>query len=443
MKLKFSYAKETDTNPYMGFNTFQHFKGEKLYSDIIVDPKNNMTETEHIECYPIPSYVEQNGRGQGFHPDGNVAYIRILWKDFEPEFEKYNFGFVDEILSDAESHGQTVMFRLMAHSTREEDDVPDWLKKIIPCPERPCGMRVKDSPTDPRFLQFFAKAIRALGERYDSNPTLDIVDLSLPGAWGEGHKVELFPIEDIKALMDAYIEAFPNTMFISQVIIPELVSYINSKHKVGWRADGIGRQNLTYEYYPNLFAKIPEHDELWKKAPIAFESYWWLGEWERQHWDFDGIFKALLDWHVTYFNAKSLPIPYESKEKIDSFISKMGYHFQLSEVDIPDVISGEEIKINYVIKNSGVAPIYHNVKTNWKLKGENGECFEFVTNNDIRDWMPGECFVTDVLTLPGSMAKGKYTLSFGIGDDTTPLVYLCNDLERNGKFYDVCSICIE
>lgn len=29
------------------------------------------------------------------------------------------------------------------------------------------------------------------------------------------------------------------------------------------------------------------------------------------------------------FNGKSLPIPYEWKEKIDDWISKMGYHFMI------------------------------------------------------------------------------------------------------------------
>ncbi len=443
MKKVYCYSKESGQNPYMGFNTFQHFKGEKLYSDIIVDPKNNMTETEHIECYPIPEYVEQNGREQGFHPDGNVAYIRILWKDFEPEFEKYNFDFVDQILKDAESHGQTVMFRLMAHSTRKEDDVPDWLKEIIPCPERPDGMRVKDSPTDPKFLQLFAKAIRALGERYDSNPTLDIIDLSLPGAWGEGHKLELFPLNDIKALMDAYIEAFPNTIFISQVIIPELVSYISSKHKVGWRADGIGNQKLTYKYYPDLFAKIPEHDELWKTAPVAFESYWWLGEWQRQGWNVKEIFDKLLDWHVTYFNAKSLPVPTELKDEVDYFISKMGYHFGICELEFSESVKcGQAISLKYTVRNYGVAPIYRKIPLYWKLSGENGVEYEFVTDNDIRNWMPGETLICDEINLPDNVKTGKYILSIGIGNENVPVIYLCNNLPRNGKYYDIAEITV-
>ena len=42
----FGYAREAAQNPYCGFMSFQHFRGEKLYSDIVVKPENKMTETD-------------------------------------------------------------------------------------------------------------------------------------------------------------------------------------------------------------------------------------------------------------------------------------------------------------------------------------------------------------------------------------------------------------
>ena len=175
-------------NPYIGFTSFQRFRGEPLYSDIVVKPENHGTETEAVECYPVPTDVPQNGDSQGFYPDAEVAYIRILWKEFEPRRKEYDFGLIASILAQAKAHGQTVIFRLMPHSTRASDDVPEWLKALIPCPERPDGMRVKDSPKDPVYLSYFGEAIRAIAERFDDDPTLDAVDVSLTGAWGEGHK---------------------------------------------------------------------------------------------------------------------------------------------------------------------------------------------------------------------------------------------------------------
>ena len=119
---------------------------------MIVRPENKMRETENLEPYPVPDYVPQNGREEGYYPDSTVAYIRILWKEFEPIQGEYHYEVIEDILKKADECGQTVMFRLMPHSTRAEDDVPDWLRSIIDCPVRPEGARLKDSPKDPLSL---------------------------------------------------------------------------------------------------------------------------------------------------------------------------------------------------------------------------------------------------------------------------------------------------
>ncbi|MBR5459407.1 MAG: hypothetical protein IKV53_00945, partial [Clostridia bacterium] len=60
----FNYRVEEGQNPYIGFMSFQHFRGEKLYSDIVVKPENKLTETERVECYPVSSDAEENGRAE-------------------------------------------------------------------------------------------------------------------------------------------------------------------------------------------------------------------------------------------------------------------------------------------------------------------------------------------------------------------------------------------
>lgn len=211
MKQKYNYSKEKRQNPYIGFTSFQHFRNDALYSDLVVKPENNMTETEAVECYPVPDDVEEKGKEQGYYPDCSVVYIRILWKEFEPYENEYNYSFIESILQNAKNNDQTVMFRLMQHSTRESDDVPDWLKTKIECPPRPKGMREKSCPSDPKFLEYFDRAIRAFGERFDSDPTLSMVDISLPGAWGEGSHCDLFTEEQLKNFTNIYTDVFKNT----------------------------------------------------------------------------------------------------------------------------------------------------------------------------------------------------------------------------------------
>ncbi len=430
MKKTFGYKRESKQNPYIGFTSFQHFRNDELYSDLIVRPENNMTETEHVECYPVPDYVEEKGRAQGYYPDCSVVYIRILWKEFEPKQGEFNYAFIDDILRLARENDQTVMFRLMQHSTRESDDVPDWVKEEIECPARPEGMRVKDSPSDPKFLDLFGNAIRKLGERFDADPTLAFMDVSLPGAWGEGCCVDMFTQEQIKKFVDIYTDTFKNTVLIGQVV-PWVVHYMNENANVGWRADCIGRPNLTFERVPSQAAQMPD---IWKKGHISFESYWWLGEWKRQGWDLDSTMQLLLDLHASAFNAKSLPIPFEWKDKVDSYIAKMGYHYVIDSVEAEEKAkAGGKLSFALTVDNVGVAPMYHKLPFTVKLKKGDAEKV-FQTKVDSRNWAIGKTTENIAIDLPCCMEKGEYLLEICLGGGEYPTVCFACDAKEDGDY---------
>ncbi len=427
----FKYKKESKQNPYIGFTSFQHFRNDELYSDLIVKPENNMTETEHVECYPVPDYVEEKGREQGYYPDCSVVYIRILWKEFEPQEGVYRYEFIEDILQKARDNGQTVMFRIMQHSTRESDDVPDWLKTKIECPARPEGMRVKDCPKDPKFLEYFGRAVRAFGERFDSDPTLAFMDISLPGSWGEGSHVDLFTKEQLAKFVDIYTDVFKNTLLIGQTCIPWLVKHSNEKTSMGWRADCIGRPNLTYKRLPS---EVEAMGDIWKKGHVSFESYWWLGEWKRQGWDLDKIIETLLSWHVSTFNAKSLPIPWEWRDKIDEWISKMGYHFVIDQVETKTSVKrGEKLTVKLVIDNVGVAPIYKRLPLYIRLKNATFEK-TFETDIDIRKWIEGKYEEKAELNISEEIPTGEYELEVGIGGRGKESVVFATDAKQDGDY---------
>ncbi|MBR5460776.1 MAG: DUF4832 domain-containing protein [Clostridia bacterium] len=437
---RFEYRVEEGQNPYIGFMSFQHFRGEKLYSDIVVKPENKLTETERVECYPVSADAEENGREEGWYPDNTVAYIRVLWKEFEPEQNVYNYDFIQSIIDEAKAHKQTLIFRLMAHSTRAEDDVPEWLKKLIPCPERPPMSRLKDSPTDPLFMELFLKAITAFGKRFDSDPWLDAVDISLPGAWGEGHQLELFPENLLETVVDTYAEAFPTTQLLTQLSRPNLVEYAKKYTNLGWRGDGLGEPTHTTKYYP---PRIEQMGEQWKVAPVSFESYWWMCEWQRKGWDFDSIVEKTLEWHLSSFNPKSIPIPYEWKEKCEYWISRMGYHYAIDSVTFPETArADDEIKLTLELDNVGCAPCYKPLPLILRIVG-NGKCYEFVQDCDIRAWLPGKHTEGLTARLPIDIEAGEYTLEIGIVSPHADVVYFATDAKRNGGFYEVGKITVK
>ncbi len=437
MVKKFTEKQGVITNPYIGFTSFQHFRGEKLYSDCITNVTNGLAtcETENYECYPVPQGVEENGREQGYYPDNSVAYIRILWKEFEPKQGEYNYDFVQGILDKAKEKGQTIMFRLMPHSTCARDDVPDWLKEMMPCPERPDGKRVKDSPTDPRYLKLFGQAVEKFGERFDSNPTLDCMDVSLGGAWGEGH--QSFPKEDTEALMDIYIRVFKNTKLLGQCSNGAMLNYIAEKRAVGWRSDGTGHPNHTNIWLPTALARLKH--EHWKTAPISFESYWWISEWYRQGWDIDQIIELTLSLHISTFNTKSFPIQYALKEKIEYWLTKMGYRYVIREIDyVESVKAGENLDIALKIENIGVAPIYNKLPLKIRLKGVDTK--EFITDIDVTSWLPGEYNEKISLKLPENLAKGEYATELAIGGGEYPIVRLANETEFDGEYHYLANV---
>lgn len=440
MKKTYTYqpTDELLVNPYKGFTSFQHFRGEKLYSDCITG-RNGIAsiETENYECYPVPEGVEENGREQGYYPDNTVAYIRILWKEFEPKQGEYNFDFIQGILDKAKAKGQTVMFRLMPHSTCARDDVPDWLKEIMPCPARPAGMRVKDSPSDPRYLKLFGKAVEQLA-RFDQDPTLDSVDVSLGGAWGEGSQA--FPVEDMKALMDIYVRIFPNTKLLGQMSNPFLLHYIGEKRPIGWRADGTGSPKHMNELFPPRIAE--QKIEFWKTAPISFESYWWISEWKRQGWDIDAIIEKTLEWHISSFNTKSFPIPYDWQDKIDRWIKRMGYRFAVTSATLPTLAkAGDIIDVDFTMSNFGVAPIYNKLPLTVVLKGDSEYTFD--TDVDICKFFPGDSQAKVKITLPSDIKAGNYALCIKIGGKNMPTVKLAMDVETFNDAYKLADLVVE
>ncbi len=441
---KFEYKPENGLNPYIGFMSFQHFSGEKLYSDIVVRPEANRTETERVECYPPSPDAEENGREEGYYPDSMLAYIRILWKEFEPRCGEYNYDFIEKIIEEAKSHSQNIIFRLMAHSTRKEDDVPEWLKSLIPCPERPDGMRVKDSPTDPLFLELFLKAVRALGERFDSSPEFYAIDISLPGAWGEGYKLENYPDDVLETIVDTYTDVFKNTKLLTQLARPNLIKYAKDTKNVnlGWRGDGLGDPDHIYNFYPKNIEVIRDN---WKSAPVSFESYWWLSEWQRQGWNIDEIIEKTLSWHITSFNGKSMPAPDAWREKLDYWVSKMGYHFTPKSLAYPEKAkSGEIFEAELVIENVGVAPVYSDAKISLILTSQTGEdSLEIVSDTDVKKLLPAEHTVSFKAHIPETLKKGDHTMSLKMQYTDGKNIFLATNAKENADgSYELATITV-
>lgn len=416
-------------NPYIGFTSFQHFRDEPLFSDC------GTTEGWIKEHYPVHDYIPQEGRSQGFYPDTEIAYIRILWKDFEREEGVFDFSLTDDIFKKAAEKNQSVMLRLMPHTTRENEDVPDWLREQIDCPARPVTERVKASPSSVLFIEKFARAVKVLGERYDGMDNFYAMDISLTGAWGEGYGFRDYPREALEMLVDTYTNTFKRTHLLGQICSPELVNYANKTRPVGFRADGLGNDFHMDAYFPK---NIYEMKDVWKYAPVSFESFWYLTEWKKQGWDIDEIIDQTLKWHISSLNGKSSSVPFEWKDKIDAWLKKMGYRFSVRLVEYPEEVeAGDTMALTLWIENSGVAPIYSALPFTLRLRGE--KTVEFTSDIDVRKWLPGDTIEHIEMTLPKDLPCGTYALEFRLGGSGSPIIKFATDTTQtdDGYYYVV------
>jgi hypothetical protein len=89
----FNRTDELLLNPHIGFQTFQRFNGDPLYSK----PGDGWTEGFPIEYPPFGGSLDN-----GAHPMTTVAYYRVYWRYFEPEEEQYNWELFDRALKTAE-----------------------------------------------------------------------------------------------------------------------------------------------------------------------------------------------------------------------------------------------------------------------------------------------------------------------------------------------------
>ena len=166
-------------------------------------------------------------------------------------------------------------------------------------------------------------------------------------------------------------------------------------------------------------------------------------EWQRKGWDLDSIIDKTLEWHISSFNPKSIPIPYDWKDKCEYWISKMGYHFALKSAVYPESAgAGDLIVLNLTVENVGSAPCYKELPLVLRVSG-GGRNEDFTQSCDVRKWLPGVHTESLRATLPGDLPRGEYDIEIGLISPHADIVYLATNAERRGGFYKIGSIVVK
>jgi len=391
-----------------------------------------------------------------------IHYARWGWGDLEPEPGEINYAFLDQILKETHAAGQKLAFRVMCCSTSPGRPYhPAWLDEvggriIIADYGNQRGLPIPDLD-DPDILARHLHFIHRLGTRYDGHPDIDHVDLGTVGWWGEWHmsssKIATMPImQNRKQIIDAYVDAFPQTPLLMLIGGRECLTYA-AQHGAGWRADCLGdlggfSRNWCHmrNAYPQLVQESGAQD-VWKTAPVAWETCWDMRRWVKEGWPLRYIFNYALALHGSYINNKSAPLPEgeDVREEIKRFLRRLGYRFVLRELRHPkQARPGDSLALAMKWQNVGSAPCYRPYRLAYRLTNEHGYSKTFIGGATVEKWMPGtvETFteeflreppdlplgeivnLTDLVTLPEQMPAGQYNLAVRIVGErsTEPVV---------------------
>jgi len=430
-------------NPGIGFTTFQRFNGDALNSG------TKWTEGFPIDYQPAPKSLVNKD-----YPISSIAYFRVYWKFIEPQKGQYRWDLIDNALKTARDRGQTLMLRIAPHGTNEESDVPEWYR--LETGEKLAKNRPKTdwianptakwliNPENPAYAKEYGNMIRAVGKRYDGDPDLELVDIAIVAAWGEGSGSSLLSEKTRRALLNSYLDSFHKTPLVTQLADKRTVAYTlarsrdaekspiggeyeaasldEEKPAVGWRADCLGdvggfssTQNLMTDFYPENIIELGLSNA-WKTGPVSMEACWVMQYWKDKGWDVSYIIEQAIKWHVSSFNAKSSAVPEAWWPQVNHWLNHMGYRFVLRRFAYPaEVGANRKLTFTSWWENKGNAPVYRKYPLAMRLRSDK-ESIVLLTDSDPRSWMPGDNLYNNAIFIPGSLPDGNYKLDIALVD---------------------------
>ena len=163
---------------------------------------------------------------------------------------------------------------------------------------------------------------------------------------------------------------------------------------------------------------------------MVFEICGVFNTWKnREHYDSTQVAYILnqaLKWHISTFNAKSGEVPPEWRPMVDEWLKKMGYRLALRKFTYPGQVHPQgKLTFTSWWENQGVAPCYRNYPVALRLVGDKRTEL-FITDSDIRQWLPGDALFDSAVFIPLDMPEGEYDFQLAIVDPHTrkPLVKL-------------------
>lgn len=417
------------TNPGMGIQTFQRFRGQAL------NVGQRWSETG-------PEKPVADAAGKVRFPDSSMAYLRWFWWRLEPKRGEYRWEIIDSALDEARRHGQTLNIRLMPYD--QTDAMPEWYRnsgaRRANRPEDKDGKIWSPDANDPRYAKWWSELVREAGRRYDGNPWLELVDISTVGFWGEGWGPYLPDWKVQKELIDVYFEAFPHTALLVNFDELKALEY-GTRRGAGWRLDCWGDMGAPGRSFAHMRDMYPQQvaranlGDVWRRSPVSLETCWTPGTWKQWGFDLKPIFDQALRWHASTINLKSSAIPEQWQREFDEFQKQIGYRFVLKRLEYPSPVkAGQVAPVKMWWFNAGVSPCYRPYVLALEIGGAQARL-----DADIRSWLPGDSVCEKPVYIDAGLKPGKHRIRLALLDPRTgkPAIRLAIAGRQDDGWYDI------
>jgi hypothetical protein len=383
-----------------------------------------------------------------------LVYADLTWRNFEPQEGVYDFDAFEkkQQLVRWRQEGKRVVFRFVVDVPGSEShlDIPDWLFNKINGSgdyyDTNYGRGFSPDYSNPVFIEYHEKALKALGDRYGKDGFFAFIELGSLGHWGEWHThpdIAHLPSEEIRDLyVFHYVEAFPGTYLLMRRpfsiaqklglgLYNDMTADLNETNRwLDWIKNG-------GEFLPQEVNSLLPMPDGWQNAPIGGEQTHSLSNDQIYGANLEQTLQLLKMSHTTFIGPGS-PYKLETtgplQNGIDKVLETIGYRLYLDHVEMPKrILYGKDMKITFTFSNNGIAPMYYNWPVRVYLLDENGNTITtHPLQMDLRKVLPGK-FYDVPFTIPvGGLKNGIYSIGIAIIDPITdqPGVKFANENTR-------------
>lgn len=422
----------------------------------------------------------------------NLIYVDIKWSELEPTKGEYAFDAIEEQYQFAkwQKDGCRMVLRFVMDNPNvlngnpdlERMDIPQWLYdeleeenalgegagtfykgQTILSLLGGCGF----SPNykSPKLLEYHAKAVAALAERYDDPAVTAYVEVGSLGHWAEFHTWPTgtgeFPDPELaQQYMQAYVDNFHNVKV--GIRKPYALAANNNwglyNDIFGVTSDGGTPTFLEWAATGNTDMPGSTEEDI---AASAMPDWWKLnfsggefanGDFRTNALDENvcAVLGQIRDSHTTWLGPCSAcdfkvgdPQYEKFQYNIETLMRTMGYRYNLYSITSSDLMAGASNEITMVWNNSGVAPIYYNCPVTLSFKDASGSVvYEQVLDTDTTTWQPGRTTVKAHVDLPKDMVVGEYSMAVKMttADANAQIIQLAMEGKNEDGSYELCNI---